>query len=156
MSTALKNLCIFAVTYVFLGAVSRLRKRYSPARKPHEVADLPRSEGHGMMDAAISDRAQEVLDAEVRRLGNESWESLVAWEGEQHWIERPRDSEIYAVEVTSMWDDRRERRVLRYIIEVFYRFGPDDNPESWTRELGGRVVLRHVDGKVEGAPLKTW
>ncbi len=102
----------------------------------------------------MSDRAQEVLDAEVRRLGNESWESLVGWEGEQHWIERPLGDEVYAVEVTSMWDDRRERRVLRFIVEVFYRFGPDDEPGSWTRALAACGVLRHVDGVIEDWPMK--
>jgi hypothetical protein len=100
----------------------------------------------------MSDRAHEVLDAEVRRLGNESWESLVAVEGEQHWIERPLGDEVYGVEVTSMWDDRRERRVLRYIIEVFYRFGPDDEPGSWTKALGARGVFRYADGRIEDWP----
>lgn len=101
-------------------------------------------------------RAQEVLDAEVRRLSEEPWESLVAWEGAQHWIERPLGDELYGVEVTSMWDDRRERRVLRFGVEVFYRFGPDDTPGSWTSELGGRDVLLHMDGAVEHCPLKRW
>ncbi len=101
----------------------------------------------------MSDRAQEVLDAEVRRLGDEPWESLVAWEGKQHWIERPLGDEFYGVEITSMWDGKRP--VLRYFIDVFYRFGPDDNPESWTRALAGRGVFRHADGRIEDWPLKT-